>query len=120
MQWQKTGNQLFHFRPPDNIAMSVFRGLPVIVVSKAVSSRIDGMSTVTDHLRKKIGVVIDLMRHIASDVQKDLEKFGTAVHVSVVGGRWSVVSVSGQCQLVSSRSRSLKPSIDDTDGQITN
>jgi hypothetical protein len=36
-----------------------------------------------DHLGEKISVVIGLVRHVSADVEKDFEKFWTAVHLVV-------------------------------------
>ena len=38
------------------------------------------MPTAADHLRKQIGVVIDLVCHLATDVEKDFQKFRAPVH----------------------------------------
>ena len=45
------------------------------------------VTAVTDNLREEIRVVVDLMGHIATDIEKYLQKFRTPVH----GGQWSVV-----------------------------
>ena len=52
----------------------------LFIVHKAVGLLTARVSTRADHLCEKIGIVIDLMRHISTDVEEDFEKFRAAIH----------------------------------------
>lgn len=52
----------------------------LFIVHKAVGLLTAGVSTRADHLSEKISIVIDLVRHISTDVEEDFEKFRAAIH----------------------------------------
>ena len=59
-----------------------------IIVREAVRCRLLSMTTRPDHLGKKVGVVIDLIRHLAPNIEQYFQKLGPPVHLLIVNGEF--------------------------------
>lgn len=57
----------------------------VLVVHQAVRC-IRSMASRPDHLRKQVGIVVHVMRHLTAYVEKDLKEFWPPVHPLIVNG----------------------------------